>query len=113
MYLNTQAMTSTFNESLRTMKTYPMDVVLLTETWLRDQKELLNYVSIDGYATEFRHRVATKGGGVGAYIKENVAYKRRFDIETLNPTWSTCGWSFEGETNTVNCCLELFTGQIY
>ena len=42
-------------------------------------------MSIDGYATEFRHRVATKGGGVGAYIKENVAYRRRFDIEKTQP----------------------------
>lgn len=58
-----------------------MDVVLLSETWLWDQKELLDYPSVDGYATEFRHRVATKGGGAGAYIKENVAYRRRFDIE--------------------------------
>ena len=83
--LNTQAMTSTFNEFLLTIKTYPMDVALLSETWLRDQKELLDYVSIDGYATEFGHRVATKGGGVGGYIKENVAYRRRFDIEKTQP----------------------------
>ena len=48
-------------------------------------KELLDYVSTDGYATEFRHRVATKVGGVGAYIKENVAYRRRFDIEKTQP----------------------------
>ena len=58
-----------------------MDVALLSETWLRDQKELLDYVSIDGYATEFRHSVATKGGEVGADIKKNVAYTRHFDIE--------------------------------
>ena len=42
-------------------------------------------LSIDRYATEFRHRVATKGGGVGAYMKENVAYRRRFDIEKTQP----------------------------
>ena len=52
MHLNTQAMTSTFNEFLLTMKIYPMDVALLSETWLRDQKELLNYVSTDGYAIQ-------------------------------------------------------------
>ena len=68
--LNTQAMTSTFNEFLLTMKTYPIDVALLSEIWLRDQKEMLNYVSIDGYTTEFCHCVGTKGGGVGAYIRE-------------------------------------------
>ena len=83
MHLNTQAMTSTFKEFLLTITTCTLDVALLSETWLRDQKELLDYVSIDRYATEFRHRVATKSGGVGAYIKKkkNVAYRRCFDIE--------------------------------
>ena len=38
-------------------------------------------MSIDGYATEFLRRVVTKGGEVGAYMKENVAYRRRFDTE--------------------------------
>jgi len=85
MHLNTQAMTSTFNEFLLTMKTCPMVVALLSETWLRDQKELLDYVSTDGHATEFHHRVATKGGGIGAYIKENVAYRPRFDTEKTQP----------------------------
>ena len=50
------------------MKTYLIDVALFSETWLRDQKELLDYMSIDGYATEFLRCVATKGGEVGAYI---------------------------------------------
>ena len=45
-------MTSTFNEFLLTMKIYPMDVALLSETWLGDQKELLHYVSTDGYAIQ-------------------------------------------------------------
>ena len=52
MHLNTQAMTSTFDGFLPTMKIYPMDVALLSETWLRDQKELLYYVSTDGYAIQ-------------------------------------------------------------
>ena len=85
MHLNTKAMTSTFNEFLLTMKTYLIDVALFSETWLRDQKELFDYMSIDGYATEFLRRVATKGGEVGAYIKENVAHRRRFDIEKTQP----------------------------
>ena len=63
------------------MKTYLIDVALLSETWLRDPKELPDYMSIDGYATEFLRRVVTKGGEAGAYMKENVAYRRRFDIE--------------------------------
>ena len=85
MHPNTQAMLSTFNEFLLTMKTYPMDIALLSETWLRNQKELLEYVSINGYQAEFRKREIARGGGVGAYIKEGVPYKRRCDIEKTQP----------------------------
>ena len=46
------------------MKTYRMDVALFSETWLRNHKELLDYVAIEGYVTEFRHREVTKGGCV-------------------------------------------------
>ena len=57
----------------------------LSETWLRNHKELLDYVAIEGYVTEFHHCEVTKGGGVGAYIKDNIPYKRRYDIENTQP----------------------------
>jgi hypothetical protein len=34
---------------------------------------------------EFRNREQGVGGGVGAYIKETVKYKRRKDIESKYP----------------------------
>ena len=78
-------MVSTFNEFALTIQSYPLDIVTLSETWLKNHKELLEYVSIPGYATEFRHRDVIKGGGVGAYIKESIKYKRRKDIEEVKP----------------------------
>ena len=85
MHLNTQSMTSTFNEFALTIKTYPLDIITLSETWLKNRRELLEYVSINGYQTEFLHRKAIKGGGVGACIQENIKYKRRKDIEDKQP----------------------------
>ena len=85
MHLNTQSMVSTFNELLLTVNSYPPDIVALRETWLRDQPQLLDYVSIPGFVTEFRNREGIKGGGVGVYIKENINYKRRRDIEYAHP----------------------------
>ena len=57
----------------------------MSETWLKNHKELLEYVSLPGYATEFRHREIRKGGGVGVYIRDNVKYKRREDLENMKP----------------------------
>jgi exonuclease III len=85
MHLNTQSMVSTFNEFLLTVNSYPLDIIALSETWLKDNPQLMEYVSIPGYATEFRHREDIKGGGVGVYIKEDIKYKRRLDIEKLHP----------------------------
>ena len=69
MHLNTQSMVSTFNELLLTVNSYPLDIVALRETWLRDQPQLLDYVSIPGFVMEFQNREGIRGGGVGVYIK--------------------------------------------
>jgi hypothetical protein len=71
----------TIKTMVMTMKT----IVMTIKTWLRNHKELLDYVAIEGYVTEFRHREVTKGGGVGAYIIDNIPYKRRYDIENTQP----------------------------
>ena len=87
LHLNTQSMVSTFNELLLTVNSYPLDIVALSETWLRDQPQLLDYVSIPGFVTEFWNREGRRGGGVGVYIKENINNycKRCCDIENAHP----------------------------
>ena len=82
---NTQSMVSTFNEFLLTVSHYPFDVVTLSETWLKDNPYLLEYVSIPGYISVFRNRDVIRGGGVGAYLRESINFKRREDIEKLQP----------------------------
>lgn len=57
----------------------------MSETWLRDQPQLLDYVSIPGFVTESHNREGIRGGGVGVYIKEDINYKRRRDIENAHP----------------------------
>ena len=78
-------MVLTFNELLLTANPYPLDIVALSETWLRDQPQLLDCISIPGFVREFRNRVCIRGGGVGVYIKENINYKRLRDIENAHP----------------------------
>ena len=85
MHLNTQCMTSTFNGFLLTVKQLPMDVITLSETWLKNNPALLEYMSVPGYSAVFRNREAIKGGGVGAYSHESIQFKRRCDIENLHP----------------------------
>ena len=48
-HLNTQSMSSTFDEFPVTLYKNPFDIITLSETWLRNDSNLLQYVQIQGY----------------------------------------------------------------
>jgi exonuclease III len=102
-------MTSTFDDLLLVIRTYGFDIVTLSETWLKDNPQLLNHVSISGYGHEFRNREQIRGGGVGAYIKETVKYKRRKDIESKYPDLEHLWLEIQGR----NKHSHLLLGTIY
>ena len=56
MHLNTQSMVSTFDEFILTINQFPFDIITLSETWLKDNRHLLDYVSIPGYVNLFRNK---------------------------------------------------------
>jgi hypothetical protein len=57
----------------------------MSETWMKNNPHLLQYVSIPGYSSLFRNRDVIRGGGVGVYIKNSINFKRRCDIEQIEP----------------------------
>ena len=63
MHLNTQSMVSTFDDLLVTIREYPFDVVAMSETWMKNNPHLLQYVSIPGYTNLFCNRDEIRGGG--------------------------------------------------
>ena len=56
----------------------------LSETWLKCNPHLLDYVKIDGYKVKFRNREHTRGSGVGLYIRSDIKYKLRNGIVYTN-----------------------------
>ena len=76
-------MVLTFNKFLITINEYPLDVITLSETRLEDNPALLDFVSVPGYSTVFRDQESMKGGGVGSYIRNDIIFKHRKDIENL------------------------------
>ena len=54
------------------------DVVILSETWLKEGEE--KYINIKGHKYEGIHRENKKGGGVGILIKDRLIYKPRPDL---------------------------------
>ena len=91
MHINTQSMIFTFDNLLLAVDRYKFDVITMSETWLKENHLLLQYVTIPGYTHAFNNRDKKRGGGVGVYIKDSTKFKRRSDIEkrylTLEHLW--------------------------
>ena len=60
-------------------------MVAMSETRMKNNPHLLQYVSIPGYSSLFRNRDIVRGGGVGVYINNSINFKRRCDIEQIEP----------------------------
>ena len=58
-----------------------IDVLTLTETHISSKENNGDLYKLSGYNFESRERQSGKGGGVGCYVKENVNYIRRKDLE--------------------------------
>ena len=104
LHINTQSMVSTSDKLLVTMNAYPFDVVAMSETCLKDYPHLLSYVNIPGYCSIFKNHDRVRGGGVGAYVREVMSFKRRFDIENIESDLEPYGLRFRAATNRVKCC---------
>ena len=79
-------MISTFDKFLLAVDRYKFDVTTMSETWLKENHLLLQYVTIPGYSHAFNNRDKKRDGGVGVYIKDSIKFKRPSDIEKRYPT---------------------------
>ena len=75
-HLNTQSVTSTFDEFPFMVNESKFDIIILSETWLKNDKHLLEYVNLPGYKFSYRNRDEKRGGGVGVYINQTVLHTK-------------------------------------
>ena len=83
LHIKTRSMAYSFDELFATINEHPFDVVTMSETWLKDNALLFQYVTIGGYCHVFRNCNKIRGGDVGPYLREGISYKRRIDIENI------------------------------
>jgi len=78
-------------------------VVCLTETWLDNSIDKVT-VQLNGYADPFRLDRNRHGGGVLAYVKNDIFCVRRFDYESddVEILW------LELKTSNFRCRLRIF-----
>ena len=63
-HLNTQSMTSTFGKFQFMVNESKFNIITLSETWLKNDKHLLEYVNLLGYKFSYRNQDEKRGGGV-------------------------------------------------
>ena len=85
-HLNTKSMSSTFDEFQLMLYHHPFDIITLSETWLRSDTNLLQYIQIPEYNFCCKNWDERRGGGVGMYIKDTIKYKERQDLNKLDET---------------------------
>ena len=85
-HLNTQSLCSSFAEFTVFVNNYDFDIITVSETWLKNDKLMLDHVKLEGYEVVFRNREDRRGGGVAIYVKSCYKFKLRKDIMNIEPT---------------------------
>ena len=81
-HLNIQSLMSSLDEIKLWLKDNNFHVFTLSETWL-DSSIHDSEINIPGYVVERSDR-NRHGGDVAVYIKGDIHYKRRYDVENVN-----------------------------
>ena len=71
MHLSCQSLASTFTKFEAKNHKYNFNILTLSETWLTENQNLLDYVEISGYDLCYKNRENKCGGGVAAYVRDS------------------------------------------
>ena len=75
LHLNCQSLASTFTEFKAMNYECNFDILTLSETWLTESQDLLDYVELSGYDLYYNNKENKRGGGVAAYERESLKCK--------------------------------------
>ena len=84
-------------------ETVYLDVISMSEAWLKNNRLLLQHGNIPGYCNAFHSRDEIKGDGIEVYAKETIKFKRRTDIENRYSKIEHYGLSVQAEIKIVKC----------
>ena len=75
------------------LQEHPFDILTLSETRLKDDVNLVNYVQIPDYKFSYKNQ-NERSGGVCLYTKDSIKYKVRHDLNKINESiehlWIEC-----------------------
>ena len=107
-HLNTQCLSSTFDEFHVMLNEYQFDIITMSETWLKDNQKLLDYVDIPGYILEYANHDNKRGGSVAVYIKETFPYTEHEDIIDLDKSIEHYWFEVSGLSKNNSYLVSIF-----
>ena len=107
-HANTQCLSSTFDEFHVVLIKYQFNVITMSETWLKDNQKLLDYVDIPGYILEYANHDNKRGGSVAVYIKETFPYTEREDIIDLDKSIEHYWFEVSGLSKNNSYLVSIF-----
>ena len=78
-HINVRSLRNKKEEIIHLLDSFSLDILALSETWLSDSISS-DMVSIDDYVIERKDR-DEYGGGVACYIRRNIPYVRKYELE--------------------------------
>ena len=110
-HLDTQSMSSTFDEFQCMINQTNVDVIALSQTWLKNDKHL-EYIRLPGYESAYQNRDEKRGWGVGIYIRDTLEFKVSDDVEFRWINWTFNRLRFKRERKIVHVLSVYCTNQV-
>ena len=110
-HLDTQSMSSTFDEFQCMINQTNVDVIALSQTWLKNDKHL-EYIRLPGYELAYQNRDEKRGWGVGIYIRDTLEFKVSDDVEFRWINWTFNRLRFKRERKIVHVLSVYCTNQV-
>ena len=108
LHLNCQSLASTFTEFEAMNYECNFDILTLSETWLTENQNLLNYVELSGYDLYYNNRGNKRGGGVAAYVRESLKCKIRKDFCSLDTDIEHLWLELQGKNRHSHLLIGVF-----
>ena len=82
VHLNAQCLSISIDKFNVQLNTHGFDIVSISEMWLKENKDLINYIQIPGYESIYNNKEHSRDGGVAYYIKEHLQFKEEKTFTT-------------------------------
>ena len=106
--LNCQSLALTFIEFEAMTYERNFAIPTLSETWLTENQNLLDYVELSGYDLFYNNRENKRGGGVAAYVCESLKCKIRKDFCTLDTNIEHLWFELQGNNRHSHLLIGVF-----